>query len=148
MNKPFGTHILEIGVNVMVPFIVLFGCYVVTHGHYGPGGGFQGGAIFAVAYMTLRLVKGRLSPLIIPIPMLLVIAGAGVGIFYLVGIVATFLGGLQGQFLDYALIFGKNEKRALGSLLVEVGVTITVASVLSLIYELLAISTKERFAEK
>ncbi|MBE0599512.1 MAG: MnhB domain-containing protein, partial [Desulfuromonadales bacterium] len=26
----------------MIPFTQLFGLYVIVHGHYSPGGGFQG----------------------------------------------------------------------------------------------------------
>jgi len=46
--------------------VVLFGVYVVTHGHLTPGGGFQGGVVLATAallsylsgeYMTLRRVS-------------------------------------------------------------------------------------------
>lgn len=31
----------------LVPFIFIFGFYVVVHGHLTPGGGFQGGAVIA-----------------------------------------------------------------------------------------------------
>jgi multicomponent Na+:H+ antiporter subunit B len=50
--------------------VVLFGLYVVTHGHLSPGGGFQGGVVLATAallvylsgeYVTLR----RVSPEVI-----------------------------------------------------------------------------------
>ena len=46
--------------------VVLFGLYVVTHGHLSPGGGFQGGVVLATAallvylsgeYVTLRRVS-------------------------------------------------------------------------------------------
>ena len=46
--------------------VVLFGIYVVTHGHLSPGGGFQGGVVLATAallvylsgeYVTLRRVS-------------------------------------------------------------------------------------------
>jgi multicomponent Na+:H+ antiporter subunit B len=33
--------------NLLTPFILIFGLYVIMHGHITPGGGFQGGAIFA-----------------------------------------------------------------------------------------------------
>ncbi|MDO5844984.1 MAG: MnhB domain-containing protein [Methanocorpusculum sp.] len=32
---------------LLVPFIFIFGFYVVVHGHLTPGGGFQGGAVIA-----------------------------------------------------------------------------------------------------
>ncbi len=30
---------------IMIPFIQLFGIYVIVHGETSPGGGFQGGVI-------------------------------------------------------------------------------------------------------
>ena len=33
--------------NLLTPFILMFGLYVIFHGHITPGGGFQGGAVFA-----------------------------------------------------------------------------------------------------
>lgn len=33
--------------NLLTPFILMFGIYVIIHGHITPGGGFQGGAVFA-----------------------------------------------------------------------------------------------------
>lgn len=32
---------------LLVPFIFIFGLYIVAHGHLSPGGGFQGGAVIA-----------------------------------------------------------------------------------------------------
>lgn len=37
--------ILRLIVKLMVPFILLFGIYIVLNGHLSPGGGFSGGAI-------------------------------------------------------------------------------------------------------
>jgi multicomponent Na+:H+ antiporter subunit B len=54
-----------IGLGLVGP-VVLFGVYVVTHGHLTPGGGFQGGVVLATAallvylsgeYVTLRRVS-------------------------------------------------------------------------------------------
>lgn len=33
--------------NLLTPFILMFGLYLIMHGHITPGGGFQGGAVFA-----------------------------------------------------------------------------------------------------
>ncbi|MEO2089047.1 MAG: MnhB domain-containing protein, partial [Gemmataceae bacterium] len=43
---------------LLIPFILLFGLYVQTHGDYGPGGGFQAGVIFAAAFILYGLVFG------------------------------------------------------------------------------------------
>ena len=39
----------------LVPFIAMFGLYLIVHGHYGPGGGFAGGVYLAVAAILPRL---------------------------------------------------------------------------------------------
>jgi len=33
--------------NISFPFILIYGLYVIAHGHLTPGGGFQGGAVVA-----------------------------------------------------------------------------------------------------
>jgi multisubunit Na+/H+ antiporter MnhB subunit len=44
---------------LVASFIVLFGIYIVLHGHISPGGGFAGGAILAAAMILLLLAFGR-----------------------------------------------------------------------------------------
>jgi energy-converting hydrogenase B subunit I len=41
------TKIVKTIANILFPFTVLFGLYVIAHGHLTPGGGFQGGAVVA-----------------------------------------------------------------------------------------------------
>lgn len=41
--------------NVFAWFMIVFGTYVIVHGHLSPGGGFQGGAVVAT-FMALLLV--------------------------------------------------------------------------------------------
>ncbi|MDO5845330.1 MAG: Na(+)/H(+) antiporter subunit B [Methanocorpusculum sp.] len=38
---------------LLIPFIFIFGFYVVVHGHLTPGGGFQGGAVIATGVALL-----------------------------------------------------------------------------------------------
>jgi multicomponent Na+:H+ antiporter subunit B len=40
---------------VLVPFIQLFGLYVIVHGPVSPGGGFQGGVIVGTSMILLAL---------------------------------------------------------------------------------------------
>jgi multicomponent Na+:H+ antiporter subunit B len=47
--------VLSTGCKVLFPFIILFGSYIVLHGHLTPGGGFQGGAIIASGYLLVYL---------------------------------------------------------------------------------------------
>lgn len=43
--EPKNDRILQTIATVLVPFIILFGIYVILNGHLSPGGGFSGGAI-------------------------------------------------------------------------------------------------------
>lgn len=45
---------------LLYPFCLIFGLYVVTHGHLTPGGGFQGGAVMATG-VALMVVANRFS---------------------------------------------------------------------------------------
>ena len=44
---------------LLIPFILLLGLYVQFHGEYGPGGGFQAGAILAAGVILYSLLEGR-----------------------------------------------------------------------------------------
>lgn len=43
------SKIVRTGANLLYPFTIIFGLYVIMHGHLTPGGGFQGGAVVATA---------------------------------------------------------------------------------------------------
>ena len=47
--------ILRVGNAFLFPLILLFGAYIFIHGHLTPGGGFQGGAIIASAFLLVYL---------------------------------------------------------------------------------------------
>lgn len=42
----------------MVPFIFLFGIYIILHGHLSPGGGFQGGVVVGSAFIIYTVIFG------------------------------------------------------------------------------------------
>lgn len=42
-----------------VGLVLLFGIYIVTHGHLAPGGGFAGGVIIALSFVHLMLAFGK-----------------------------------------------------------------------------------------
>ena len=44
--------------SIILPFIMIFGLYVIAHGHLTPGGGFQGGAIVASACVMVLIAYG------------------------------------------------------------------------------------------
>jgi len=45
-------------VQKLFPFIMLFGFYLISHGHLSPGGGFQGGVVLGTAIILLALSLG------------------------------------------------------------------------------------------
>ncbi|MBE0661278.1 MAG: hypothetical protein IH597_02320 [Bacteroidales bacterium] len=52
------TIIVKKTTQILVGIIVLFGAYIITHGHLTPGGGFAGGTIIAGAFILLILAYG------------------------------------------------------------------------------------------
>ena len=119
---------------LLLPLILLFALYVQFHGDFGPGGGFQAGVIFAAGFVLYALVYGldnarRLMP-----PWLLRVGvSLGVLIYAGVGVAGMLLGG---AFLDYGVLDPHDPVHGqhLGILLVELGVGITVASVMISIF--------------
>jgi len=52
------TLIVKVITRLTVGFILLFGIYIVLHGHLSPGGGFAGGVIVALSFIHLILAYG------------------------------------------------------------------------------------------
>lgn len=44
---------------VIIPFIQIFGVYVIFNGHLSPGGGFAGGTIIGAGFILFRIVYGK-----------------------------------------------------------------------------------------
>lgn len=44
---------------ITIPFILLYGIYIVVNGHLSPGGGFSGGTILGAAFVLTHLVFGE-----------------------------------------------------------------------------------------
>ncbi|MCR9106418.1 MAG: DUF4040 domain-containing protein [Gammaproteobacteria bacterium] len=122
---------------LLIPFILLFALYVQFHGEYGPGGGFQAGAIFASAIILYALIEGEREALTVISPRLLVWMMAGGALLYGgVGVVTMLLGG---NFLDYSVLAEDPVKgQQWGIIVIELGVGITVAGVLLAIYHAFA----------
>ena len=54
-KKEPASLVLYTGCRFLFPLILLFGSYIFIHGHLTPGGGFQGGAIIASAFLLVYL---------------------------------------------------------------------------------------------
>lgn len=77
----------------LFPFILLYGCYLISHGHLSPGGGFQGGVIFGSAIILLGLVEGvKLTEKRFKEDFLSLTKNIGMLIFILLGFVGILLG--------------------------------------------------------
>jgi multicomponent Na+:H+ antiporter subunit B len=125
--------IIRVMSKLLIPVIMLFALYVQFHGDYGPGGGFQAGVIFGAAIILYALMFGlETAKVVFPPRVLEILVAFGVLLYGGVGIAAIFEGG---NFLDYSsLAHDPVHGQHLGILLVELGVGITVASVMSTIF--------------
>jgi len=50
--------IVPCGADVIVPLALVYICYIITHGHLSPGGGFQGGVLVAAVVALIALGYG------------------------------------------------------------------------------------------
>ncbi len=137
MMAPTESPIIHLASRGISPVILLIGLYVFFHGHYSPGGGFQGGVLLAAAILLLRLSLGTsLSQPIMPSWITLRLSALGALIFAGIGLVSILFGG---NYLDYHYLpipwLDPAYLRYYGILLVEVGVTITVMTTLVAIYD-------------
>ncbi len=125
--------ILRVIAKLLIPFILIFALYVQFHGDFGPGGGFQAGVIFAAGLILYALIFGidnarRVAPAVV----LSAAMALGVLIFAGVGVLTLLLGG---NYLDYGVLAGDFVAgQHLGILLVEIGVGVTVAAVMTAIF--------------
>jgi multicomponent Na+:H+ antiporter subunit B len=135
--------ILRVVIKILIPFIFLFAFYVQFHGDYGPGGGFQAGVIFAAAIILYAMLFGlSTARRVINQSLIQFLSATGVLIYGCVGLVSMLSGG---NFLDYnVLVSDPVAGQHLGILLIELGVGITVASVMILIFFNFAGRTKRR----
>lgn len=122
-------RILRVSSKTLVPLILMFGLYVQFHGDYGPGGGFQAGVIFAAGIVLFTLIFGlRRARQAIPPRVLESLIAFGVLLYGSVGIWSMLRGG---EFLNYGVLSHEPlHGQHLGILLIELGVGITVATVM------------------
>lgn len=131
--------ILKVTTKLFFAPIILFALYVQFHGDYGPGGGFQAGVIFAVAFVLHAFCFGlEETKKVLPMRALKIAMVIGV-LFYAGTGVATML--LGGNFLAYDQIDPESTHHAgqhYGIILVEWGVGVAVASTMLTIFYLFA----------
>ncbi len=125
--------VLRVVSKLLLPFILMFALYVQFHGDFGPGGGFQAGVIFASGFILYGLVFGTDSAeRLLPPGVLRSAAAIGVLLYGGVGLYNVLAGGL---YLDYGvMLHDPVHGQELGIALIEAGVGITVASVMTLLF--------------
>jgi multicomponent Na+:H+ antiporter subunit B len=147
--------IIRVVAKLLIPYILLFALYVQFHGDYGPGGGFQAGVILASALILYGLVFGLPAVHRVAPPWLIEkLIALGLLVYAGTGVITMLLGG---NFLDYDVLEHHfltelpawpplwseplhflPSGQHLGIFLVEVGVGITVTSVMTMIFYLFA----------
>ena len=125
--------ILRVVSKFLIPFIALFAFYVQFHGDFGPGGGFQAGVILAASVILYALIFGldaakkAFPPSWIRIGMTI-----GVLLYGCTGVLAWILGG---EFLNYSVLaHDAAHGQHYGILAIELGVLVTVATVMVAIF--------------
>ncbi len=137
MIRLYDDLIIQTVCRIMIPLIQLFALYVIAHGHYSPGGGFQGGCILGASFILMLIaydinwMKRRFSEDI----NILMIA-FGVLLYAVIGLICVLLGA---EYLNYGIIhkiipLDPVRVRALGTLGIEIGVGITVMAVMVSIF--------------
>ncbi len=93
---------------ILYPAIIIFGAYLIIHGHLTPGGGFQGGAVAAsaialiiVAYGSKKYSKTKLSVAeSTGLLMFISVAALGLGVAFFYNFLAN-AGGLFGDLVEF-----------------------------------------------
>ncbi|RQD84468.1 MAG: sodium:proton antiporter [Methanocalculus sp. MSAO_Arc2] len=102
--------IVRTAADVLFPFIMVYGLYIIIHGHVTPGGGFQGGAILASGVLLLLLAyRYQEFTRIIRMVMMKSLESTGLLLFIIAALSAMVLG--AGFFYNWlfpgGLIFGE-----------------------------------------
>jgi len=139
MIQPYDSLIVKKVTQLLIPMTRLFAIYVLFHGHYSPGGGFQAGVLIGASIILKLLVESKQQPHKFAIQREFGLAAAGLGLYTSVGIAAMFGGG---EFLDYGRIYwlasGEASRHYFGILIAEIGITLVVAMTLVIIFHILA----------
>jgi len=122
----------------IVPYIILYSLYIQLNGESSPGGGFQAGVIFASSLIAYDLVCGtqKLNRYF-SVNTLVTIAVLGIMIYGFVGVISLFF---NDNYLNYySLTNFINDKllaQHIAIVIVEIGIGLTVAAIMYLIFNL------------
>lgn len=135
--REFGITEIKVIIPIIVPVLLIYALYVLVHGEISLGGGFQAGALIALAYILYSFTeeegKERLR---ISHYGFTCIGAGGLLIYFLTGLIPVFCGG---KFLEYGRLpipfVPETERHSIGILSIEIGVTVTVAASIIMILE-------------
>jgi multicomponent Na+:H+ antiporter subunit B len=128
--------IIKAVIPFITPYIILYSIYIQLNGEVSPGGGFQAGVIFATGFISYDLIFGLrkhsthfFHDSMIFCAILGVLIYAGTGVISLI---------FNDNYLNYNSI-SENPitGQHIGIFSIEIGVGLTVASIMCLIYSLL-----------
>lgn len=115
------------------PYIIMYALYIQVNGEVSPGGGFQAGVIFASGLIGLDLSLGQNKlKQYFSVNQLLRVATLGVFLYAGTGVISLILG--HNYLNYYSLTSNKHLAQSIGISVIEIGVGLTVASVISMIY--------------
>lgn len=117
----------------ILPFIILYAFYIQINGEVSPGGGFQAGVIFASSIIAFDLISDKNDiKRIFSINILTLCSILGVAIYSSIGVISLIF---NDNYLNYSSIAtDKILGQHIGIFTIELGVGITVAAVMCLIY--------------
>lgn len=137
MRDPHPSPIVRLTCRVVARVIQVFALYVIFHGHYSPGGGFQGGALLASSIFLLRWGEGRPHGFWdLPREVALPVGAVGVLIFAATGLFGLFT---TANFLNYSALplvgLAEDMRHYWGILVIEIGVALAVMAILVAIFD-------------
>lgn len=134
MLKEF--KIIKTIIPFIIPYIILYAIYIQLNGEVSPGGGFQAGVIFATGLIAYDLVFGKyMLQKHFSINGLIICGISGVIIYAGTGLISLIF---NDNYLNYSSISSHDiTGQHIGIFAIEIGVGLTVASIMCLIYSLI-----------
>jgi multicomponent Na+:H+ antiporter subunit B len=125
---------------IIVPFVQVYGIFIILHGHVSPGGGFSGGALIGTSLILYTLVFGvkkghkkfshRMSE---------IAESGGIFLYMLIGVIGMFLAGSFLTNLEAGFPLGEPGQLLSGGMIpiLMIGIGIKVASTVITLFHIL-----------
>ncbi|WP_247728466.1 MnhB domain-containing protein [Halovivax limisalsi] len=133
IRRPYvESPIIMATVRLVAPFVLTYGLFVTLHGASSPGGGFQGGVIAASVIVMLSFAYG-IDPTWewLDKRVLVGLAAGGIAVFAIVALGPILFGA---EFLDLGVYPYVPDPFKYGIELIEVGIGMTVAGVITILF--------------